>query len=125
MDNMLWVLQWVLAVLFFLVGGMRLIMPSERLLTEERTAWVRDTGIGLARLSGATEAVGAFALVLPGLTGTALVLTPIAALGLSLQQIVAAFWVHRPRAEAKAMAANIILAILALIVAVGRFIEPR
>lgn len=124
MDTFLWVLQWVLAVLFLVVGGMRLVMPSERLLADERSAWVRDTGIGVARLSGATEVAGAVALVLPGLVGTAVILTPLAGLGLGLQQVIAGFWVHRPREETTPMAVNTVLAVLCFIVCVGRFVLP-
>jgi hypothetical protein len=124
LDTLLWVVQWVLAVLFLLVGGMRLVMPSERLLADERSAWVRDTGIGVARLSGATEVAGAVALVLPGLVDTAVVLTPLAGLGLGLQQVIAAFWVHRPRKETGSMAVNAVLAVLCVFVGVGRFVLP-
>jgi hypothetical protein len=122
LDTLLWVVQWVLAVLFLLVGGMRLAMPSERLLADERSAWVRDTGIGVARLSGATEVAGAVALILPGLVDTAVVLTPLAGLGLGLQQVIAAL--YRPRKETGSMAVNAVLAVLCVIVGVGRFVLP-
>lgn len=124
MDTLLWVLQWVLAVLFLLVGAMRLAMPTERLLADERTAWARDTGIGVARLSGATEVAGAVALVVPGLVGTATVLTPLAGLGLGVQQVIAAVLVHRPRRETKPMAVNVVLALLSFVVGLGRFVVP-
>lgn len=124
MDTLLWVLQWVLAVLFLLVGGMRLAMPTERLLAGERTGWVRDTGIGVARLSGATEVAGAVALVVPGLVGTATILTPLAGLGLGLQQVIAAVSVHRPRGETKPVAVNAVLAVLSIFVGLGRFVVP-
>lgn len=66
----------------------------------------------------------AIALVLPGLVGVAVFLTPLAGFGLALQMLIAALWVHRRRSETQMMAMNGMLLALALIVAVGRLLTP-
>lgn len=122
MSTFLWVLQWVVAVAFFMAGAMKAFMPKDKMLENERMAWVRDEGLPRARTAGYAEIAGALGLVLPGLLDIADWLTPLAALGLVIVMILAIVTVHRPRNESITVPA--VLGVLALIVAIGRVIVP-
>jgi hypothetical protein len=69
---------------------------------------------------GALEVLAAIGLILPALTGIATVFVPLAALGLALLMIGAAI-THGRRKEYPFVAGNVVLLILALIVAWTRF----
>ena len=72
----LWTIQGLLAALFLVTGGMKLVMPIASL--------TRDVPVpGLfIRFIGVLEVLGGLGLVLPGLLHLRPVLTPLAALGL-------------------------------------------
>jgi uncharacterized membrane protein YphA (DoxX/SURF4 family) len=123
-DVVLWIVQWVLAVMFLVSGAMKVITPEDKLRADPRMGWVEDTGIGQARLAGASEVLAALGLVLPGLVGIAEFLTPLAALGLVVVMLLAAV-LHRRRDEPQIAGVNLALAALAAFVAIGRFfVEP-
>jgi hypothetical protein len=75
---LLWTIQALLALVFVLAGGMKLVMPLEMF-----TAYLPLPGVFI-RFIGACEVLGALGLVLPGLLKTRLDLTPRAARGLVL-----------------------------------------
>ena len=81
MTYVLWVVQVLLAFLFFFVGGMKLILPIEAM-----TAQVPLPGLFL-RFIGVAEVLGALGLVLPGLVRIRPDLTPLAAAGLLIIMI--------------------------------------
>src|SRR3712207_6384671 len=85
----LWVIQVLLAVAFLVSGAMKLSQPKEKLL--KNMAWVEDFSQPTVRIIGALEVLGAIGIVLPALTGILPWLTPLAALGLVLTMIGAAF----------------------------------
>ena len=72
------------------------------------------------RFIGIAEILGAIGLILPGATGIAAVLTPIAAVCLAVTMVLAAV-VHGRRGETQAIVVNVVLLALALFVAVMRF----
>jgi hypothetical protein len=72
----LWTIQLLLALVFLLAGGMKLILPIELM-----TAQLPLPGLFL-RFIGACEVAGALGLILPGLTSIQRRLTPLAACGL-------------------------------------------
>ena len=72
------------------------------------------------KIIGALEVAGAIGLILPWLLDIAPILTPIAALGLVLTMLGAAI-VHLRRGETQMIVPNIVLGLLALFVALGRF----
>lgn len=124
MDTVLWVVQWVLAVAFLVSGAMKAVLPERQLRANPQMAWIEDTGIGQARAAGIAEVLAAFGLVLPGLTDTATILTPLAATGLVIVMALAAR-VHLGRGETQMVAVNVVLGLLAALVTVGRFfVEP-
>ncbi|HET7901849.1 MAG TPA: DoxX family protein, partial [Candidatus Nanopelagicales bacterium] len=71
-------------------------------------------------LIGVLEVLGAIGLILPGITGIAPFLVPLAATGLALLMI-GAIVVHARRGERQPIGANIVLLLLAVFVAWGRF----
>jgi uncharacterized membrane protein YphA (DoxX/SURF4 family) len=114
----LWVIQVLLAVAFLGAGAMKLSQPKEKLV--KNMAWVEDFSQGTVRLIGTLEILGAIGVVFPALTGILPWLTPLAALGLVLLMIGAAF-THLRRTEYGNIAMNAVLLILAAFVVYGRF----
>jgi hypothetical protein len=69
--------QVVLAALFVAAGAPKLLLPKGRLAATIR--WTRTAPASLVKLLGLAELLGAAGLVLPGASGIATFLTPIAA----------------------------------------------
>lgn len=122
MNVFLWILQVVLAFVFLMAGSMKLMKSRSEVAAArpDQMGWVEDVSDGTFRLAGAAEVLGALGLVLPGVTGVAPVLVPLAAAGLAVTMILAAIF-HTRRGESQSVAFNIVLAVLALIVVWGRF----
>lgn len=119
MNIVLWILQGILAAMFLMVGMMKLTKSKEEMA--ESMGWVEDFSQGQIRGIGVLEIMGAMGLVLPILLGILPILTPIAAIGLSLT-MVGAFLTHLRRKELVPMGVmNIVLFGMAIFVAVGRF----
>ena len=118
MNVALWIIQIVLAAAFLIAGTTKVLTPKEKL--RERMAWVDDFSQTSVRLIGTAEILGALGLILPAATGIAPILTPIAAVGLIIIMIGAAI-THVRRKEPAIVPANIVLLVLAAIVAWGRF----
>lgn len=79
--GVLWTIQGVLAVIFLFTGGMKLVLPLEMLKGP-----VSLPG-PLLRFIGVAEVLGAVGLILPGLLGIHVGLTPLAAGGLGIIMI--------------------------------------
>lgn len=123
MNTFLWVLQGILALVFLAAGGMKAFMPAPKLEANDNMSWIRTAGIEQARIAGFAEILGALGLVLPGLLGILVALTPLAALGLVVIMGLA-FRLHRKRDERQGMIMTGMLGLLAAIVVIGRLIEP-
>ena len=80
-NGVLWIVQALLAALFLFAGGMKLVMPIEQLVEQSHMSG------GFLRFIGVVEVLGGLGLVLPGLTGIAPILTPLAASGLVIVMI--------------------------------------
>lgn len=81
MTYALWTAQGVLALIFLFAGGMKLVLPLEKL-----TGPLPLPGLFL-RFIGVAEVLGALGLILPGLLRVWLGLTPLAAAGLLIIMI--------------------------------------
>ena len=81
MTHALWIVQGLLALLFLWAGGMKLVLPLEKL-----TGPFPLPGLFI-RFIGVAEVLGALGLILPGLLRIRPGLTPLAAAGLVLVTI--------------------------------------
>jgi uncharacterized membrane protein len=118
MNVALWIVQGVLAAAFGLAGVLKMTQPREKLV--KNLPWVEDVSNGTLRLIGVTEFAAALGLILPAATGIAVWLTPLAACGIALIMVLA-IGLHARRKEPTAIATNVVLLALAVLVAWGRF----
>ncbi len=117
MNIALWVLQVLLGLAFFAAGvnhGFRIEQARTRM------AWMNDLPKGLLLFIGVVEILGGVGLILPAATGVLPWLTPLAAVGLAVVQILAALF-HAARREYRNVPTNVVLAALAAFVGYGRF----
>ncbi|MBM7786613.1 DoxX family protein [Tenggerimyces flavus] len=118
MNTFLWVLQWIMAAAFLISGAVKIVRSKEQLASQ--MGWVNDFSGNTVKLIGTAEVLGAIGLVVPALTGIAVVLTPLAAVGLVLVMI-GAIATHVRRKEYQIVVANVILLLIAAVIAWGRF----
>lgn len=119
MNTLLWTLQIVLAVVFAGAGAVKLIQPRDK-LAKTLGGWVDDVPAWLPKPLGIAEMLGAVGLIVPPLLHVAPVLTPIAASALALTMI-GAIATHARRREFPNVAVNVLLVVMAAVVAWGRF----
>jgi uncharacterized membrane protein YphA (DoxX/SURF4 family) len=118
MNVFLWILQGLLAAAFLYSGTLKATQPKEKLV--KNYPFVTDFSTGTVKLIGASQVAAAFGLILPALTGIAVILTPLAAVGLGLIMVFAAIY-HLRKGEYSSIGINAVILILAAIVAWGRF----
>ncbi|WP_208620026.1 DoxX family protein [Mycobacterium marseillense] len=118
----LWVVQGLLAFVYLVAGGLKVVRPRERLVASGRLDWMKDHSDAAVKAVGAVEIAGALGVILPEATGIARILTPIAAVGLVIVQI-GAMRVHLTRNERQPLPINVILLLLAAFVTVGRSVS--
>jgi uncharacterized membrane protein YphA (DoxX/SURF4 family) len=116
----LWVLAGILAAAFLFAGLGKVTQPKEKLATQSNMAWTEDFAQGPIRLIGVAEILAAVALIVPPLVGVATWLTPLAALGLVALMLGAAI-THLRRGETQNVVVNVVILVLAAVVAWGRF----
>ena len=119
MNLALWVMAIVLAAVFAGSGLMKQFVPKDKLVTSGQ-GWAHDFSPTSIRLIGLAEILGAIGLVLPAAVHIAPILVPIAAIGLVLVMVGAAV-VHARRNEPMNVVVNLVLIVLAVFVAWGRF----
>lgn len=117
MNIVLWIIQGLLALAFFLAGFMKAFMPTANL--EKYMPWVQSIPAALVRFIGIAEMLGAIGLIVPALTGIASWLTVAAACGLAILMLAAAGF-HVSRHENAYIGLNVVLLVLALLILVGR-----
>ena len=115
MTRALWVVQVLLAALFFLAGGMKLVLPLDAM----KGGPVELPGLFL-RFIGVAEVLGALGLMLPGLFRIQPGLTPLAAAGLVIIMIGAVVISAATGPIATALA-PLVSAVLLVFVAYGRW----
>lgn len=118
MNIALWIVAGLLAVMYVFAGLSKTFSAKSKL--DEQLGWPADVSTGTVRFVGIVEVLGAVGLVVPLLTGIAPILTPLAAVGLAIVQLLAVI-VHVRRRENNMIPVNVVLLLLALFVAVGRF----
>ncbi|GAA1677341.1 DoxX family protein [Glycomyces endophyticus] len=118
MNVLLWILQGLLALAFLAAGVMKSTQPKEKLAPN--MPWVNDFSAGTVKFIGVAEFLGAVGLILPALTGIAVILTPIAAAALALTMALAAAY-HVRKGEYSALGINGAIFLVAAFIAWGRF----
>lgn len=118
MNTLLWILQLLLALVFFVTGFPKLVRTKEELLPQMGA--LEDLSLKQIRMIGLAEIAGAIGLILPSLTRILPWLSPLAAFGLVLV-MVGAVVSHFRRKEIPMIALTSVLLILSFIVVVGRF----
>ena len=69
MSKVLWVLQVLLALVFLMAGGMKLVTPIADILAQgPQMAWAGDMPVIVVRFIGLVEVLGAIGLILPAIT---------------------------------------------------------
>lgn len=111
-----WVGQTVLAVVFAVLGPLKLQYAT--FITRRGSAWAKDVPKRQVQLIGMLETLGALALVVPLATRTVPWLSPVASLCLALLMACAS-WFHTRRGETQQAGVTVLLGILALLVTIG------
>lgn len=103
-----------------MAGSMKAFTP-DKVRTNPQMTWAHDKQDGYIRFVGVSELLGAVGLIIPAVTGILPWLTPLASVGLALIQVLAIFTVHLPKKEYQVIPVNIVLLVLAIVAAYGRF----
>jgi uncharacterized membrane protein YphA (DoxX/SURF4 family) len=119
METALWIVQALLAAIFLVTGVTKLSVPRRRLAAGPMR-WAAEVTDARFHTIGLLEVLGAAGLILPGVLGIATILTPLAAVGLSLT-MVGAIATHVRFGELKRLPVPIVLLALTVFVAVERF----
>lgn len=119
MNIALWVAQGLLAAMYLMAGQLKTFQPAK---ARETMTWAQGRSDGFIRFVGISELLGALGLILPLVTGVLPWLTVLAAVGLTLIQLLAIFTEHLPKKEYQVIPVNIVLLALALFVVIGRWI---
>ena len=117
MNVVLWIVQGLLAAVFLLAGGLKVLQPIETL--SKRMTFVSDVPSSFVRFIGASELLGVAGLLLPALTNILPWLTVFAAAGLG-SVMLCALVLHTARREFTALPVVAVLLALAAFVAYGR-----
>lgn len=119
MEIVVWIATGALAGLFLIAGLAKMLAPKEK-LKDQGLEYVEDFSDTTIRIIGGLEILAAIGLILPGVTGIATVLVPVAATCLVFTMI-AAIYVHVRRGETSEIPKNIAILALAAFVAFARF----
>ena len=114
MHRALWIVQGLLAALFLVAGGVKLIMPLDKLAADLPLSG------GFIRFIGVAEVLGAMGLILPSALSILPGLTPLAACGLVVI-MVGAVWITLSSMGVGLAVMPLVVGLLALFVAYGRW----
>lgn len=121
MNVALWIITGIAAVAYAAGGASQLLMTKEKYRSLAPSQhWVDDFSAGHIKAIGVTKLIGVLGLVLPGVTGIAPVLVPLAACGLMLVMAGAATTRFR-RSEWKYLVGDVIYLGVFAFLAWGRF----
>ncbi len=120
MNIALWIVQGLLAAMYLMAGSMKAFQPA-KVRENPQMTWAKNRPDGFIRFVGTSELLGALGLILPLVTGILPWLTVLAAIGLTLIQILAIFTEHLPKKEYNVIPVNIVLLALAALVVFGRW----
>ena len=118
MNTALWIAQGLLAAMYLMAGVIKTFQTAK---AKEQMPWAKERSDGFVRFVGISELLGALGLILPLVTGILPWLTPLAAIGLIIIQLLAIFTEHLPKKEYNVIPINVVLLALAVFVAFGRW----
>ena len=118
MNTILWIAQGLLATMYLMAGVIKTFQTAK---AKEQMPWAKERSDGFVRFVGISELLGALGLILPLVTGILPWLTILAAIGLTLIQLLAIFTEHLPKKEYSVIPVNIVLVALALFIVIGRW----
>lgn len=119
MNIALWIAQGLLAGLYLMSGTMKTLQTAK---AKDQFPWAKNRSDEFVRFVGISEILGALGLILPLLTGILPWLTALAALGLSLIQLLAIFTEHLPKKEYNVIPVNAVLLAMSVFITVGRWL---
>ena len=119
MNIVLWVVQVLLAGMYGMAGIMKTFQITK---AKEQLPWAKNRSDTFVRFVGIAELLGALGLFLPLLTGVLPWLTPLAAVGLTIIQLLAIFTEHLPKKEYNVIPINMVLLALSIFVVAGRWV---
>lgn len=119
MNVVLWIIAGLLAAAMLAAGAMKALQPKEKLIASGM-GWAQDFSAGQVKAIGVLEVLGAIGLILPALLDIAPILVPLAAVGLAVTML-GAVVVHVRRNEIPGAVPSVVLFLLAVVVAWGRF----
>lgn len=118
MNITLWIVQVLLAVMYGMAGAVKTFRTAK---AREQMPWTKNRTDAFVRFVGTSELLGGLGLILPILTGILPWLTVLAAVGLSLIQILAIVTEHLPKKEYNVLPVNAVLLALSVFVTLGRW----
>ena len=119
MNVVLWIVAALLAAAIAASGAMKLVRTREQ-LAGAGMGWAESFSAGQVKALGVLEVLAGIGLILPAVLDVAPILVPLAAVGVAVIMI-GAIVTHARRGEKQALPVNVVLLILALVVAWGRF----
>ena len=118
MNNILWIGQCLLALIFLYSGICKSVYSEKELVARGQTG-IENLPQLLIRFIGLAEIAGALGIILPWLLNTVSILSPIASFCFAAI-MVAAGVIHYKRHEFRNVLINIIIFTIAVFVALGR-----
>ena len=118
MNIALWIAQGLLTAMYLMAGVLKTFQTAK---AKEQLPWAKNRSDGFVRFVGTSELLGALGLILPLVTGILPWLTPLAAIGLIIIQLLAIFTEHLPKKEYNVIPVNVVLLALAAFVVFGRW----
>jgi uncharacterized membrane protein YphA (DoxX/SURF4 family) len=118
MNIALWIAQGLLAAMYLMAGQMKTFQTAK---AKEMLPWAKNRSDAFVRFVGTSELLGAIGLILPLVTGILPWLTVLAAIGLTIIQLLAIFTEHLPKKEYNVIPFNAVLFALAVFVVIGRW----
>ena len=118
MNIALWIVQGLLAAMYLMAGQLKAFQTAK---AKEQMPWAKNRSDAFVRFVGISELLGALGLILPIVTGILPWLTVLAAIGLTLIQLLAIITEHLPKKEYNVIPVNIVLLALAVFVIAGRW----
>ena len=118
MNIALWIAQGLLAAMYLMAGILKTFNTAK---AKEQLPWAKNRSDGFVRFVGISELLGALGLILPLVTGILPWLTVLAAIGLTLIQLLAIFTEHLPKKEYNIIPVNVVFIALSAFVVFGRW----